>query len=115
MSIDLPAEFDFTDPHLWEARRPVEEFAEIRRTAPVWWNAQTKEQADPFGDEGYWVVSRHEEIREISKNPQLYSSHDRGAVIRLPSGTTADIAEAMKSDPNNEMIRNQSETSTSAA
>ena len=97
MTIDLPAEFDFTDPYLWEARRPVEEFAEIRRTAPVWWNAQTKEQADPFGDDGYWVVSRHEEIREISKNPQLYSSHRSGAVIRLPSGTTADIAEAMKS------------------
>ena len=37
----IPDGFDFTDPDLYAARLPVEEFALLRRTAPVWWNAQT--------------------------------------------------------------------------
>ncbi|QIS17261.1 cytochrome P450 [Nocardia terpenica] len=84
----LPAGFDFTDPGLWERRSPVAEFAELRRTAPVWWNAQTEEFAAPFRDGGYWVVTRHEDIRGISRHPELYSSHRNGAIIRLPPDTT---------------------------
>ncbi len=84
----IPAGFDFTDPALWEARSPVAEFAELRRTAPVWWNAQAPEYAAPFDDGGYWVVSRHEDIREISRHPEIYSSQANGALIRIdPNGT----------------------------
>jgi cholest-4-en-3-one 26-monooxygenase len=36
----IPSGFDFTDPDLYSQRVPVEEFAELRRTAPVWWNPQ---------------------------------------------------------------------------
>ncbi len=79
----IPAGFDFTDPFLWETRTPVEEFAELRRTSPVWWNAQQPEYAAPFNDGGYWVVSRHEDIREISRNPELYSSNRNGSIIRI--------------------------------
>lgn len=32
--------FDFTDPDLLLAGMPVSEFAELRKTAPVWWNEQ---------------------------------------------------------------------------
>lgn len=46
----LPAGFDFTDPALWADHSPAEEFALLRRTAPVWWIAQTPEQAAPFTD-----------------------------------------------------------------
>ncbi|GAB2717941.1 cytochrome P450 [Nocardia thraciensis] len=84
----LPAGFDFTDPGLWATRSPVAEFAALRRTAPVWWNDQTPEQAAPFDDAGYWVVSRHEDIREISRHADVYSSHRKGAIIRLPGYTT---------------------------
>ena len=36
----LPPGFDFTDPDVYANRLPVEELAEVRRAAPVWWNAQ---------------------------------------------------------------------------
>ncbi|MGF6881414.1 cholest-4-en-3-one 26-monooxygenase [Nocardia sp. GAS34] len=89
----LPAGFDFTDPGLWEQRKPVEEFAELRRTAPVWWNAQEREYNLPFDDGGYWVVSRHEDVREISRHPELYSSNTNGAIVRLPPDTTREQME----------------------
>ena len=36
----LPPGFDFTDPDLNRERLPVEELAELRRIAPIWWNEQ---------------------------------------------------------------------------
>ena len=32
----IPPGFDFTDPDLYTTRVPRDEFAELRRTAPVW-------------------------------------------------------------------------------
>ena len=37
---NIPPGFDFTDPDLCWRRMPAEELAELRRTTPVWWNAQ---------------------------------------------------------------------------
>ncbi|MGK8524805.1 cytochrome P450 [Nocardia asteroides] len=84
----LPAGFDFTDPALWQNRRPIEEFAQLRRTAPVWWNAQSDETSGGFRDGGYWVVSKLADIKEISKHPELFSSERKGAIIRLPGDIT---------------------------
>ncbi|NNH73311.1 cytochrome P450 [Nocardia uniformis] len=84
----IPAGFDFTDPALWADRSPVAEFAALRRTAPVWWNAQTPERAAPFHDGGYWVISRLEDIKEISRHPEVFSSNAKGAIIRIPGDST---------------------------
>jgi cholest-4-en-3-one 26-monooxygenase len=89
----IPAGFDFTDPALWESRNPVQEFAELRRTAPVWWNAQTDAQSGGFRDGGYWVISKHEDIKEVSRNPELFSSERKGSVIRLPGEVTPEQIE----------------------
>ncbi|WP_330180408.1 cytochrome P450 [Nocardia sp. NBC_01503] len=89
----LSAGFDFTDPALWETRNPVQEFAHLRRTAPVWWNPQTDAQSGGFHDGGYWVVSKHEDIKEISRNPGLFSSQRKGSIIRLPGAVTAEQIE----------------------
>ncbi|BDT92573.1 cytochrome P450 [Nocardia sputorum] len=84
----LPVGWDFTDPALWENRSPVAEFAQLRRTAPVWWNAQSDESSGGFRDGGYWVVSKLADIKEISKHPELFSSERKGAIIRLPGDIT---------------------------
>ncbi|MFD3430064.1 cytochrome P450 [Nocardia fluminea] len=89
----IPSGFDFTDPALWESRNPVQEFAELRRTAPVWWNAQTDTQSGGFRDGGYWVITKHEDIKEISRNPELFSSQRKGSVIRLPGEVTPEQIE----------------------
>ncbi|MFX0575634.1 cytochrome P450 [Nocardia nepalensis] len=89
----FPAGFDFTDPALWENRMPVEEFATLRRTAPVWWCAQPDATSGGFRDGGYWVVSKHEDVKEISRNPEIYSSAQKGAIIRLPDDVTPEQIE----------------------
>ncbi|MBD0021462.1 cytochrome P450 [Gordonia pseudamarae] len=86
---------DFTDPDLIEQGMPVKEFAELRRTAPVHWNAQPTYKAI-FGDEGFWAITRHRDIREISKDAGLWSTNDKGAIIRLPEYMTPDQLEFTK-------------------
>lgn len=85
--------FDFTDPEVLLKGIPISEFAHLRRTAPVWWNEQPE---SIFDDGGYWVVSRHEHIKAISRDGDLWSTNRKGAVMRLPDGVTADQLELTK-------------------
>ena len=89
----IPAGFDFTDPDLLAERLPVAEFAELRRTAPVWWNPQ-KHNAAGFRDDGYWVVSRHADVKEVSRDSTLYSSREKTAIIRFDENMTEDNLDA---------------------
>jgi cholest-4-en-3-one 26-monooxygenase len=82
---NLPPGFDFTDPDLYTRRVPTEEFAELRRTAPIWWNAQRR-GASGFDDDGYWVITRHADVVEVSKHSELYSSWENTALIRHREG-----------------------------
>ncbi len=87
------SEFDFTDPDVLLQGIPVTEFAELRRTAPVWWNEQP---ISIFGDGGYWVISRHDDIKTISRNSEQWSTNRKGAVMRLPDGVTEEQLELTK-------------------
>ena len=93
---DLPPGFDFTDPDLNCARLPVEELAALRRSAPIWWNAQTAGGAGPFGDGGYWVVTKHRDVKEISKRSDVFSSLEKTALPRYPEGSTFEQIETGK-------------------
>ncbi len=77
----IPAGFDFTDPDLCARRVPAAELAELRRAAPVWWQAQQRGSAG-FDDDGFWVVTRHADIVEISRSSHLYGSWENTAIIR---------------------------------
>ncbi|MGW0523180.1 cytochrome P450 [Crossiella sp. NPDC003009] len=83
----LPQGFDFTDPDVYAQRLPIEEFAELRRTAPVFWNAKPPRR-DGFDDEGYWVVSRHADVKRVSLDSRLFSSYANTAIIRFGSDIT---------------------------
>jgi cholest-4-en-3-one 26-monooxygenase len=85
--------FDFTDPDVLQRGVPITEFAELRKTAPVWWNEQP---ANVFDDDGYWVISRHQDIKEISRDNELWSTNEKGVVMRLPEGVTAEQLELTK-------------------
>lgn len=86
--------YDFTDPDVLLHGIPVTEFAQLRKTAPVWWNEQGE---SIFDDGGYWVISRHEDIKTISRNSgDVWSTNAKGAVMRLPDGITADQLDLTK-------------------
>lgn len=91
----LPEGFDFTDPDLWAQRQPLAEFAELRRCTPMWWNAQRR-GVGGFDDEGFWVVSRHADIKEISGDTETFSSEENTAIIRFHEGITRDRIEAQR-------------------
>jgi len=78
---NIPPGFDFTDPDLNLQRVPAEELAELRRTAPVWWNSQPR-GASGFDDEGYWVVTKHADVLEASRGSSVFSSEAKTAIIR---------------------------------
>ncbi|MDV3129367.1 cytochrome P450 [Mycobacterium sp. 21AC1] len=86
--------YDFTDPDVLLTGIPVNEFAQLRKTAPVWWNEQGE---SIFDDGGYWVISRHEDIKTISRNGgDVWSTNAKGAVMRLPEGVTGEQLELTK-------------------
>ena len=70
---NLPPGFDFTDPDIYAHRLPVQEFAELRATEPIWWNEQPLDHGG-FGDGGFWVVTKHRDIREVSLRSDVFSS-----------------------------------------
>jgi cholest-4-en-3-one 26-monooxygenase len=92
---NLPAGFDFTDPDIHAERLPVEELAELRRTAPIWWNEQP-DGVGGFDDGGFWVVSKHKDVKEISRRSDVFSSLENTALPRYKDGTVQQQRETGK-------------------
>lgn len=107
---NLPPGFDFTDPDIYAHRLPVQEFAELRATEPIWWNEQPLDQGG-FGDGGYWVVSKHRDIREVSLRSDVFSSATKSIVPRYREDLAQGQIEAgrasmiMMDDPEHSRLR----------
>jgi cholest-4-en-3-one 26-monooxygenase len=107
---NLPPGFDFTDPEIYAHRLPVQELAELRRTAPIWWNEQPPDRGG-FGDGGYWVVSKHRDVREVSVRSDVFSSAKKSIVPRYPEELAQGQIEAgrtsmiMMDDPEHSRLR----------
>jgi cholest-4-en-3-one 26-monooxygenase len=83
---NIPPGFDFTDPDIYAERLPIEELAEMRRAAPIWWNEQPLGQGG-FDDGGFWVVSKHKDVKEVSLHSDVFSSLAKTALPRYKDGT----------------------------
>lgn len=92
---NLPPGFDFTDPDIYAERLPVEELAEMRRVAPIWWNEQPI-GAGGFDDGGFWVVTRHHDVKEVSRRSDVFSSLEKTALPRYRDGTVGEQIERGK-------------------
>ncbi len=57
---------DLSDPALYDGGIPHDVFAEIRATPGLCWN--------PMGDGGFWAVTRHADVVEVSRDTETYSS-----------------------------------------
>ena len=107
---NLPPGFDFTDPDIYARRLPVRELAELRATAPIWWNEQAPDQGG-FGDGGYWVVTKHRDIREVSLRSDVFSSAKKSIVPRYREDLAQGQIEAgrasmiMMDDPEHSRLR----------
>ena len=77
--------FDFTDPDLYADRLPVEELAEMGRAAPIWWNEQPM-GIGGFDDGGFWVITKHKDVKEVSLRSDVFSSLKKTALPRYKDG-----------------------------
>lgn len=89
----IPAGFDPTDPDLCQAGIPLEQFVELRRTAPVWWVEQEPGARAGFNGNGFWAVSKHADVAAVSKNSKDFSSLENGAIIRFAPDMTREQVE----------------------
>ena len=84
---NLPPGFDFTDPDIYAERLPIDELAEIRKVVPIWWNEQPVGTGG-FNDGGFWVVTKHKDVKEISLRSDVFSSLEKTALPRYKEGST---------------------------
>ncbi|MCW2560968.1 MAG: Cytochrome P450-like protein [Mycobacterium sp.] len=94
-SPNLPAGFDFTDPDIYAERLPIAELAEMRKVAPIWWNEQPN-GIGGFDDGGYWVVTKHKDVKEVSRRSDVFSSQEKTALPRYAEGASRDQINASR-------------------
>ncbi|MBV8930387.1 MAG: cytochrome P450, partial [Mycobacteriaceae bacterium] len=80
---NLPDGFDPTDPDICVQGLPVAELAELRKTQPVWWCEQEPGHAGGFNDGGYWVVTKHQDVKEVSRRSDIFSSYENCVIPRF--------------------------------
>jgi cholest-4-en-3-one 26-monooxygenase len=80
----IPENFDSTDPDVIQRGVPLAELGELRQQAPVWWNHQPTNIG--FDDGGFWLLTRHADVRDVSLNPEIFSSWANGAIVRFMDG-----------------------------
>lgn len=68
---------DLADPGNFLAGVPHAWFRELRREEPVYWHPE----AD---GPGFWCVTRHDDLRFVSRHPELFSSEAAGTALRDP-------------------------------
>jgi cholest-4-en-3-one 26-monooxygenase len=81
---------DVTDRENWEDGPPHEIFAELRGRCPVHWS-EINEYPD---EEGFWSVTRADDVRTISLDHETYSS-ERGGVTGLTHAVPLELQQSM--------------------
>ncbi|KAA0916555.1 cytochrome P450 [Dietzia sp. ANT_WB102] len=95
--VTIPEGFDFTDPELYEKRLPHPEWAQLRKAEPIHWVQKADPSADGFDDAGYWVVSKHADVKEVSRRTnEVFSAWENTAVPRFAPGTDRAIIEMLR-------------------
>jgi len=95
MPCPIPNDFDFLDANLNLERLPVEELAELRRAEPVHW-VDVPGGTGGFGDKGYWLVTKYDDVKEVSKHNEIYGSSPDGAIPVWPQDMPRDAVDVQK-------------------
>ena len=72
------SDLDLSNPDSFAAGFPHDHFRRLRSEDPVHWH-----EGDVHGGPGYWVVSKYDDVKWVSKNPGLFAS-GQGNLIEEP-------------------------------
>lgn len=78
---------DLADQALWDAGPPYELFARLQREAPVHFSPQ---QSAP-DEGGFWSITRHEDVRAVTRDFKTFSSERRGIMHFDDIGVPLDV------------------------
>ena len=95
MPCPIPPDFDPLDASLNVERLPVEELAELRKSEPVHW-VDVPGGTGGFGDKGYWLVTKHADVKEVSKHNEIFGSSPDGAIPVWPQEMTRDAIDVQR-------------------
>ena len=95
-NISISPDFDFLDPDVNLAGLPVSELAELRTAEPIHW-VDIPNGAGGFEDKGYWIVSKHADVKEVSKRSDVFSSWLNGAIPTWPPEMKREQVELQRS------------------
>ncbi|MET0702946.1 MAG: cytochrome P450 [Mycobacterium sp.] len=91
----ISPEFDFLDPDVNLAALPVAELAELRKSEPIHW-VDIPGGTGGFGDYGYWLVTKHADVKEVSRRSDIFSNWQNGAIPTWPKEMTFDNIELQR-------------------
>lgn len=74
----LERDFEFWNPNSWTRGHPHELYAQMRAEAPVMWSKMGR------GGDGFWSVSRYNDIKEVELAPEIFSSQKGGINLAVP-------------------------------
>jgi cholest-4-en-3-one 26-monooxygenase len=92
---NIPSDFDFLDATLNLERLPVEELAELRKSEPIHW-VDVPGGTGGFGDKGYWLVTKHTDVKEVSKRNDIFGSSPDGAIPVWPQDMTREAVDLQR-------------------
>ncbi|MCH9710920.1 MAG: cytochrome P450 [Actinomycetia bacterium] len=94
---EIPSGFDFLDPDVNLAGLPEAELAALRRSSqPLHW-VDVPGGTGGFGDKGYWLVTKHADVKEVSRRSDIFSSWQNGVIPVWPKDMTFDKIEMQRS------------------
>src|ERR1700733_14342709 len=93
---NIPADFDFLDPDVNLAGLPVEELAQLREAEPIHW-VDIPGGSGGFEDDGYWLVTKHADVKEVSRRSDVFSSWQNGAIPTWPPEMKREQVELQRS------------------
>jgi cholest-4-en-3-one 26-monooxygenase len=92
----ISADFDFLDPDVNLAALPVSELAHLRKTEPIHW-VDVPDGCGGFEDNGYWLLAKHADVKEVSRRSDVFSSWQNGAIPTWPKEMTRESVELQRS------------------
>jgi cholest-4-en-3-one 26-monooxygenase len=93
---NISTDFDFLDPDVNLVGLPVAELAQLRESEPVHW-VDVPDGCGGFEDNGYWLLAKHADVKEVSRRSDIFSNWQNGAIPTWPKEMTRENVELQRS------------------
>lgn len=96
MTTSLPGRAfgDIFDPRVYAHGVPHDVYDRLRTSAPVSWHEEPAALGWPAGP-GFWAVTRHDDVRHVSRTPQVFSAWAGCTQLRDPEPEDLDFTRQM--------------------